>query len=120
MHISDCIILPTFWYSKLDSLAIYIWTISQSICISSSNILIDKIITRFSKKSAYIIRIKNKPPFSLWCWLYIYFYFISRIQNQPKVQLILNLNRVGIKYIILFFNYLKESLLNIFMNNRVV
>src|SRR6266542_3407172 len=102
MHISDCMVPPTFWYSKLNPLATHVRTISQSICIPSSNISIDEMIARFSGRSAYTIRIKNKPTLKGYKILslcdadYIYaFIFTFRIQNQPEVQPIPSLNRVG-------------------------
>ena len=80
--------LPTFWYFKLDPLATYIKTVSKSIYISSSNVSIDEIIARFSERSAYTVRIKNKPILKGYKILslcdsgYIYtFIFTSRIQN---------------------------------------
>ena len=88
MHISDCMIPPTFWYSKLDPLATHVRTISQSICIPSSNILIDEMIARFFGRSAHTVRIKNKPIpegykiLSLCDAGYTYaFIFTSRIQS---------------------------------------
>ena len=60
MHISDCMVPPEFWYSKLDPLATHIRTTSKSICIPSSNMSIDEMIARFSERSAYTVRIKNK------------------------------------------------------------
>ncbi len=88
MHISDCMTLPTFWYFKLDPLATYIQTVSKSIYISSSNVSIDEIIARFSERSAYTVRIKNKPILKGYKILslcdsgYTYtFIFTSRIQN---------------------------------------
>ncbi|GET04523.1 hypothetical protein RCL_jg7925.t1 [Rhizophagus clarus] len=41
MHISDCTTPLTFWYSKVEPLATHIRTVSQSICIPSSNVSID-------------------------------------------------------------------------------
>src|SRR4051794_6879884 len=61
MHISDCTVPLTYWYSKLDPLATHIQTISQSICIPSSNVSINEMIARFSGRSAYTVRIKNNP-----------------------------------------------------------
>ena len=102
MHISDCTTPPTFWYSKLDPLATHIQTISQTICIPSLNISIDKMIARFFGRSAHTIRIKNKPTpegykiLSLYDAGYTYtFIFTSKIKNQLEVQLIPNLNKIG-------------------------
>ncbi len=124
MHISDCMVPPTFWYSKLDSLAIHVRTISQSICIPSSNISIDEMIARFSGRSAHTIRIKNKPTpegykiFSLCDAGYTYaFIFTSRIQSQPEVQPIPSLNRVGNEVCHLVFQLPKGKSFNIFMDN---
>ena len=124
MHISDCMVLPTFWYSKLDSLATHVWTISQSICIPSSNISIDEMIARFSERSAHTIRIKNKPIpegykiLSLCDAGYTYaFIFTSRIQSQPEVQPIPSLNRVGNEVCHLVFQLPKGKSFNIFMDN---
>lgn len=61
MHISDCIIPPEFWYSKVNPLATHIRTVSKTICISSLNVSIDEMIARFSGRSAHTVRIKNKP-----------------------------------------------------------
>ncbi|GES81475.1 piggyBac transposable element-derived protein 4-like [Rhizophagus clarus] len=41
MHISDCTTPLTFWYSKVKPLATHIRTVSQSICIPSSNVSIN-------------------------------------------------------------------------------
>ncbi|PKB97419.1 hypothetical protein RhiirA5_301800, partial [Rhizophagus irregularis] len=59
----------------------------------SSNLLVDEMITRFSGRSAYTIRIKNKPmpegyKILFFCdtgYTYI-FIFTSKIQNQPEIQ----------------------------------
>jgi len=79
---------PTFWYSKLDPLATHIQTVSKSICTPSSNVSIDEMIARFSERSAYTVRIKNKPTLEGYKILsfcdsdYTYtFIFTSRIQN---------------------------------------
>src|SRR5579859_7344918 len=102
MHISDCTVSPTFLYSKVDPLATHIRTVSKSICIPSSNVSIDKMIARFSGRSAHTVRIKNKPTpegykiLSLCDSGYTYtFIFTSRIQNQPEVQQIPNLGKIG-------------------------
>ncbi len=88
MHISDCTILPTFWYSKLDPLATHIQKVFKSSYILLSNISIDEMIVRFSRRSCHTIRIKNKPTpegykiLSLCDTSYTYtFIFTSRIQN---------------------------------------
>ncbi|CAB4385768.1 unnamed protein product [Rhizophagus irregularis] len=102
MHISDCTVQPPFWYSKVDRLATHIQTISKSICVPSSNISIDKMIVRFSGRSTHTVRIKNKPIpegykiLSLCDAGYTYsFIFTSRIQNQPEVQQVPDLSKVG-------------------------
>ncbi len=86
MHISNYTIPPTFWYFKLDSLATHIQKVFKSSCISSLNISIDKMIARFSERSCYIVRIKNKLTsedykiLSLYDTGYTYiFIFTSRI-----------------------------------------
>lgn len=124
MHISDCTVPPTFWYSKLDPLATHIRTISQSICIPSSNISIDEMIARFSGRSVHTVRIKNKPTpegykiLSLCDAGYTYaFIFTSRIQNQPEVQPIPSLNKVGNEVCHLVFQLPKGKSFNIFMDN---
>src|ERR1044071_2892295 len=93
---------PTFWYSKLDPLTTHIQTISQSIYIPSSNMSIDEMIARFSERSAYTVRIKNKSTpegykiLSLCDAGYIYtFIFTSRIESHLEVQPITNLNKTG-------------------------
>ncbi|EXX68206.1 hypothetical protein RirG_107200 [Rhizophagus irregularis DAOM 197198w] len=93
IHISDCTVAPTFWYSKLDPLMTHIQAVSKSVCIPSSNISIDEMIARFSGRSVHTVRIKNKPTpegykiLSLCDAGYTYaFFFTSRIQNQPEVQ----------------------------------
>ncbi|PKB95300.1 hypothetical protein RhiirA5_241909, partial [Rhizophagus irregularis] len=102
MHISDCTVQPPFWYSKVDPLATHIQTISKSICMPSSNISVDEIIVRFSGRSTHTVRIKNKPTpegykiLSLCDAGYTYsFIFTSRIQNQPEVQQVPDLSKVG-------------------------
>src|SRR6266498_232085 len=124
MHISDYIVLPTFWYSKLDPLATHVQTISQSICIPSSNISIDEMIARFSEKSYHTVRIKNKPTSESYKILslcnigYTYtFIFISRIQNQPEIQQISSLSKVENEVYHLVFQLSKNKLFNIFMDN---
>ena len=124
MHISNCMVLPIFWYSKLDLLTIYIQTISQSICIPSSNISIDEMIARFSERSAYTVKIKNKfilenyKIFSLYDAGYIYaFIFTFKIQSQIEIQPILSLNRVENKICYLIFQLLKKKSFNIFIDN---
>ena len=93
MHISDCSISPLYWYSKLDPLANNIRKVSKSICIPSSNVSIDEMITRFSGRSAHTVRIKNKPTpegykiLSLCDTGYTYtFIFTSRIQNYLELE----------------------------------
>src|SRR6266498_4721059 len=124
MHISDYMVSPTFWYSKLDPLATHVWTISQSICIPSSNISIDEMIVRFFERSAHTVRIKNKftlegyKILSLCDAGYTYaFIFTSRIQSQPEVQPISSLNRVGNEVCHLVFQLPKGKSFNIFMDN---
>lgn len=102
MHISDCTVQPPFWYSKVDPLATHIQTISKSICVPSSNISVDEMIVRFSGRSTHTVRIKNKPTpegykiLSLCDAGYTYsFIFTSRIQNQPEVQQVPDLSKVG-------------------------
>ncbi|GES84291.1 hypothetical protein RCL_jg6916.t1 [Rhizophagus clarus] len=58
LHVSDYTIASTFWYSKLDPLMTHIQAVSKSICIPSSNVLIDEIIVRFSGRSVYTVKIK--------------------------------------------------------------
>src|SRR5215213_743385 len=124
MHISDCTTPPTFWYSKLDPLATHIRIISQTICIPSSNISIDEMIARFSGRSAHTVRIKNKPTpegykiLSLCDAGYTYtFIFTSRIQNQPEVQLIPNLSKIGSEVCHLVFQLPENKSFNIYMDN---
>lgn len=102
MHISDCTVQPPFWYSKVDPLATHIQTISKSICVPSSNISVDEMIVRFLERSTHTVRIKNKPTpegykiLSLCDAGYTYsFIFTSRIQNQPEVQQVPDLSKVG-------------------------
>ena len=66
----------------------HIQTVSKSICILLLNVSIDEIIARFSERSAYTVRIKNKPILKGYKILslcdsgYTYtFIFTSRIQN---------------------------------------
>lgn len=124
MHISDCTVPLTYWYSKLDPLATHIQTISQSICIPSSNVSIDEMIARFSGRSAHTVRIKNKPTpegykiLSLCDAGYTYtFIFTSRIQNQPEVQQISNLSKVGCEVYHLVSQLPKNKSFNIYMDN---
>jgi len=124
MHISDCTVPLTYWYSKLDPLATHIQTISQSICIPSSNVSIDEMIARFSGRSAHTVRIKNKPTpegykiLSLCDAGYTYtFIFTSRIQNQPEVQQISNLSKVECEVYHLVSQLPKNKSFNIYMDN---
>src|SRR5436305_9466172 len=124
MHISDCTVPLTYWYSKLDPLATHIQTISQSICIPSSNVSIDEMIARFSGRSAHTVRIKNKLTpegykiLSLCDAGYTYtFIFTSRIQNQPEVQQISNLSKVGCEVYHLVSQLPKNKSFNIYMDN---
>src|SRR5215208_171413 len=102
MHISDCTVPPTFWYSKVDPLATHIQTVSKSICIPSSNVSIDEMIARFSGRSAHTVRIKNKPTpegykiLSLCDAGYTYtFVFSSRIKENPNIEKIPGLGKIG-------------------------
>src|SRR5215217_3821474 len=124
MHISDCAIPPLYWYSKLDPLANHIRKVSKSICIPSSNVSIDEMIARFSGRSAHTVRIKNKPTpegykiLSLCDTSYTYaFIFTSRIQNQPEVQQILNLSKVGSEVCHLISKLPKNKSFNVYMDN---
>ena len=124
MHISDYIVSSIFWYSKLNPLVTHVQTISQSICIPSSNISIDEMIAKFSGRSAHTIRIKNKPIpegykiLSLCDAGYIYaFIFTFKIQSQIEIQPILSLNRVENKICYLIFQLLKKKSFNIFIDN---
>src|SRR5436853_3218328 len=124
MDILDPTVSPTFWYSKLDPLATHIQTVSQSICIPSSNVSIDEMIARFSGKSAHTVKIKNKPTpegykiLSLCDASYTYtFIFTSRIQNQPEVQQISNLSKIGSEVYYLVSKLPKNKSFNIYMNN---
>jgi len=124
LHISDCTTPPTYWYSKVDPLATHIRTISQSICIPSSNVSIDEMIARFSGRSTHTVRIKNKPTpegykiLSLCDSGYTYtFIFTSRIQNQPEVQIISNLNKIGSEVYHLVSQLPKNKAFNIYMDN---
>jgi hypothetical protein len=102
MHISDCTVQPPFWYSKVDPLATHIHSVSKSICIPSSNISVDEMIVRFSGRSTHTVRVKNKPTpegykiLSLCDAGYTYsFIFTSRVQNQPEIQQVPDLSKVG-------------------------
>src|SRR6266542_1187806 len=81
-------------------------------------------IAKFSGRSAHTVKIKNKPTSESYKILslcdagYTYaFIFISRIQSQPKVQLISSLNRVGNEVCHLVFQLPKGKSFNIFMDN---
>ena len=125
MHISDCTVPPTFWYSKVDPLATHIQTVSKSICIPSSNVSIDEMIARFSGRSAHTVRIKNKPTpegykiLSLCDAGYTYtFIFTSRIQNQPEVQQVSDLSKVGNEvYHLVSQLPIENKSFNLFMDN---
>lgn len=124
MHVSDCTVPPPFWYSKLNPLATHIQTVSKSICIPSSNMSIDEMIARFSGRSAHTVRIKNKPTpegykiLSLCDAGYTYaFIFTSRIQNQPEVQQISNLSKVGNEVYHLVSQLPQNKAFNIYMDN---
>src|SRR6266498_1692058 len=124
MHISDYTSLPTFWYSKVEPLATHIQTVSQSICIPSSNISIDEMIARFSGRSAHTVRIKNKPTpegykiLSLCDSGYTYtFIFTSRVQNQPEVQQIPNLDKIRSEVYHFVSKLPKNKSFNIYMDN---
>ncbi|GES98581.1 hypothetical protein RCL_jg5468.t1 [Rhizophagus clarus] len=102
IHISDCTAPLPFWYSKVNPLATHIQTVSKSICVPSSNISVDEMIVRFSGRSIHTVRIKNKPTpegykiLSLCDAGYTYsFIFTSRVQNQPEVQQVTELSKVG-------------------------
>jgi Transposase IS4 len=108
----------------LDPLATHIQTISRSICIPSSNISIDEMIARFSGRSAHTVRIKNKPTpegykiLSLCDAGYTYtFIFTSRIQNQPEVQQVSNLSKVGCEVYHLVSQLPRNKSFNIYMDN---
>src|SRR3954453_7439488 len=124
MHISDCTVPPTFWYSKVDPLMTHIQAVSKSICIPSSNVSIDEMIARFSGRSVHTVRIKNKPTpegykiFSLCDAGYTYaFFFTSRIQNQPEVQQMPGLSKVGNEVFHLVSQLPKNKSFNIYMDN---
>ena len=124
MHISDYTTPPTFWYSKVEPLATHIRTVSQSICIPSSNVSIDEMIARFSGRSAYTVRIKNKPIPEGYKILFLCdsgytytFIFTSRIQNQPEVQQIPNLGKIGSEVYHLVSKLPKNKSFNIYMDN---
>jgi len=79
MHLSDCSMPPLYWFSKLDPLASHVQMISKSICIPSSNISIDEMITRFLGRSMHTVRIKNKPTPEG----YIFSPFVIRVIYTP-------------------------------------
>src|SRR6185312_3997359 len=124
MHISDCSMPPLYWFSKLDPLASHVQMISKSICIPSSNMSIDEMITRFSGRSMHTVRIKNKPTpegykiLSLCDSGYTYsFIFTSRIHNHPEVKQIANLNKVGNDVYHLVSQLPLNKSFNIYMDN---
>ena len=125
MHISDCTILPEFWYSKVDPLATHIWTVFKTICIPSSNVSIDEMIARFSGRSAHTVRIKNKPTpedykiLSLYDAGYTYtFIFTSRIQTHPEIQQVSDLSKVGNEVYHLTSQLpIEDKSFNIYMDN---
>src|SRR6266542_243201 len=124
MHISDYMTPSTFWYFKVEPLATHIRTVSQSICIPSSNVSIDEMIARFSGRSAYTVRIKNKPIPEGYKILFLCdsgytytFIFTSRIQNQPEVQQIPNLGKIGSEVYHLVSKLPKNKSFNIYMDN---
>jgi len=81
-------------------------------------------IARFSGRSAHTVRIKNKPTpegykiLSLCDSGYTFtFIFTSRIQNQPEVQLIPDLSKVGSEVYHLVSQLPKNKSFNIYMDN---
>ena len=81
-------------------------------------------IARFSGRSAHTVRIKNKPTpegykiLSLCDAGYTYtFIFTSRIQNQPEVQIIPELSKIGSEVYHLVFQLPKNKAFNIYMDN---
>src|SRR6185437_1543051 len=124
MHISDCSMPPLYWFSKLDLLASHVQIISKSICIPSSNMSIDEMITRFSGRSMHTVRIKNKPTpegykiLSLCNAGYTYaFIFTSRIHSHPEVNPIPNLNKAGNEVYHFVSQLPLNKTFNIYMNN---
>ncbi|GBC01514.1 hypothetical protein RclHR1_42090001 [Rhizophagus clarus] len=125
MHISDYTIPPEFWYSKVDPLTTHIQTVFKTICILSLNVSIDEMIARFSGRSAYTVRIKNKPTpegykiFSLCDAGYTYtFIFTSRIQTHPEIQQVSDLSKVGNEVYYLTSQLpIEDKSFNIYMDN---
>jgi hypothetical protein len=85
---------------------------------------IDEMIARFSGRSTHTVRIKNKPTpegykiLSLCDAGYTYaFFFTSRIQNQPEIQQIPNLSKVGNEVYCLVSQLPKNKAFNIYMDN---
>jgi hypothetical protein len=102
----------------------HIQVVSKSICIPSSNVSIDEMIVRFSGRSVHTVRIKNKPTpegykiLSLCDAGYTYaFFFTSRIHNQPEVQQMLGLSKVGNEVFHLASQLPKNKSFNIYMDN---
>ncbi|CAG8793476.1 6209_t:CDS:2, partial [Cetraspora pellucida] len=102
----------------------HVQMISKSICIPSSNISIDEMITRFSGRSMHTVRIKNKPTsegykiLSLCNSGYTYsFIFTLHIHNHPEVKQIANLNKVGNNVYHLVSQLPLNKSFNIYMDN---
>jgi hypothetical protein len=103
---------------------IHIQAVSKLICIPSSNVSIDEMIARFSGRSVHTVRIKNKLTpegykiLSLCDAGYTYaFFFTSRIQNQPEVQQMPGLSKVGNEVFHLVSQLPKNKSFNIYMDN---
>src|SRR5688572_16522524 len=49
------------YFNKLELLLSYIWNVLKQLYIPSTNVSIDKMVIRFSRRSVHTVRIKNKP-----------------------------------------------------------
>jgi hypothetical protein len=98
--------------------------VSESMYIPASNVSIDEMIARFSGRTAETFRIKNKPTpegykiLSLCDAGYTFtFVFSSRIKENPNIEKISGLGKIGNEVVHLVKNLPANRAFNIYMDN---
>ncbi|CAG8525093.1 10017_t:CDS:2 [Acaulospora morrowiae] len=124
LHVSSPIAIINNYFEKLEPLLSKIRDVSKQLYTPSSNVSVDEMIVRFSGRSVYMVRIKNKPTpksfkiLSLCKSGYIYIFLpILHISSSgvPKVN---GLNQVGclVYHLVMQLPYYQSSF-NVYMDN---
>ena len=101
-HISPPSENLSFWYSKVEPLALHLRNVFKKLYVPGTNVSVDEMIARFSGQSIHTVRMKNKPTpegykiVSLCDTGYTWtFTFTSRIEKNSEIEQITGLTETG-------------------------